>query len=189
MLRVYHNTTRQLCRKGMLNVGTSFKTCSAPLGLPRREPLLEVAVESPGQRPLRIAVAEDECELRHFFNRVLPHLGFDVVAVVATGEELVPLCNECRPEIVITDIQLTGLSGIDAVTAIRQNYWVAAVYVVESPIEDMAAERAANAATLAKPFRMLELSPTIQRAMSLRPAIHDFQNLTNPAEARYDGSS
>ena len=39
--------------------------------------------------PLRIAVADDEPDIREFFERYLPRLGYEVACAVGSGQELV----------------------------------------------------------------------------------------------------
>ena len=71
-------------------------------------------------KPLRIAVADDEQDMRDFFERMLPLCGHQVVAVAETGRELVEHCRSLRPDLVITDIKMPDMDGIDAATAICQ---------------------------------------------------------------------
>lgn len=60
-----------------------------------------------------IVLAEDHAqvanELRHLLDEV-----FDVVAVVSHGEALVLTANRLQPDIVVTDISMPGLDGIQA---------------------------------------------------------------------------
>ena len=42
---------------------------------------------------LRIAIADDEPDMRDYFQQVLPRLGHTVVAVAQNGRELVDLCR------------------------------------------------------------------------------------------------
>ena len=44
-------------------------------------------------RVLRIAVADDEPRMRAYFQKILPRLGHQVVAVARTGRELVEQCR------------------------------------------------------------------------------------------------
>jgi response regulator NasT len=69
-------------------------------------------------RSLRIAVADDELDVRDYYKKVLPRLGHQVVAVAQTGRELIELCRAERPDLVITDIKMPDLDGIDAATEI-----------------------------------------------------------------------
>jgi DNA-binding NarL/FixJ family response regulator len=45
---------------------------------------------------------------------------FEVVAVVADGRELVAVARELRPDIIVTDVAMPSLNGIEAVTRIRE---------------------------------------------------------------------
>lgn len=119
--------------------------------------------------PLKIAVADDEPDLREFFAKVLPRLGFNLVAVADSGEEVIRLCQRFRPDLVISDVQLEGISGPEAIETVRRWHWVGAVYVAENPVEDEAALQARASVVLMKPFRMTDLVPCIAQAMQLRP--------------------
>src|SRR5687767_8567802 len=68
--------------------------------------------------PLRIAVADDELDMREFLEEALRNLGHDVIAVVTTGKELIDVCRADRPELVITDIRMPDMDGLDAVAEI-----------------------------------------------------------------------
>ena len=63
---------------------------------------------------VRIAVADDEPRMRQFYEEVLPVLGHQVVCSAETGKELVDGCQMSRPELVITDIKMPDMDGIEA---------------------------------------------------------------------------
>ena len=46
---------------------------------------------------LRIAVADDELDMRDYFKKSLPRLGHQVVAVAQNGRELVEQCKALPP--------------------------------------------------------------------------------------------
>ena len=46
---------------------------------------------------LRIAVADDEHDVRDYYQRILPRLGHQLVAVAQTGRELVERAGPCVP--------------------------------------------------------------------------------------------
>ncbi len=117
--------------------------------------------------PVCVAVAEDEPELREYYQRVLPHLGYQVVGIVENGEELVQLCFQSMPCVIICDVDLQKLSGLEAVKLIRYRHPVAAVYVTENRYEDVTAEKANRAVVLKKPFRMCDLKLAIEQAMEM----------------------
>ena len=68
-------------------------------------------------RTLRIAVADDEPDVRDYFQRMLPRLGHEVVAVASTGRELVELCREHHPDLIIADIRMPEMDGDEALHA------------------------------------------------------------------------
>jgi response regulator NasT len=69
-------------------------------------------------RALRIAVADDEPDVRDYFRRMLPRLGHEVVAAAANGRELVDLCRQEKPDLIIADVRMPELDGDDAIQEI-----------------------------------------------------------------------
>ncbi len=63
---------------------------------------------------LRIAIADDEKDMRDYLRETLTLLGHEVTTVAATGRELVEKASAARPDLVITDIKMPELDGIDA---------------------------------------------------------------------------
>ena len=69
-------------------------------------------------RALRIAVADDEPDVRDYFQRMLPRLGHTVVATATNGRELIEMCREKNPDLIITDIRMPEMNGDMAVQEI-----------------------------------------------------------------------
>ena len=64
---------------------------------------------------LRVLVADDHQLFREGVRALLSSLeGFDVVAEAASGEEALALALEHRPDVVLMDIQMPGLNGLEA---------------------------------------------------------------------------
>jgi response regulator NasT len=117
--------------------------------------------------PLRIAVADDEQDMRDYYSRILPRLGHRVIVVAATGAELVAGCTAARPDLVITDIKMPDMDGIEAATHL---YEVAPVPVIlVSAYHDPELIHRAEAdhimAYLVKPIKQADLEPAIGLAM------------------------
>jgi CheY-like chemotaxis protein len=64
---------------------------------------------------LRIAVADDEQDVRDYFRVMLPRLGHQVVAAAANGRELVELCRQHQPDLIIADVRMPEMDGDVAV--------------------------------------------------------------------------
>jgi two-component system, response regulator PdtaR len=66
--------------------------------------------------PPRVAVADDERDIREYLQEALTRLGWQVEAA-ATGRELVDLCRRSRPDLIVTDIKMPDMDGIEAAAA------------------------------------------------------------------------
>jgi response regulator NasT len=118
-------------------------------------------------RSLRIAVADDEPDMREYFQKSLTRLGHKVV-VAGNGRELVEQCRAVKPDLVITDIKMPDLDGIDAATQIYRDRPVPVILV--SAYHDTALLERAEAdhilGYLVKPIKQADLEPVI--ALSMR---------------------
>ena len=72
-------------------------------------------------RSLRIVIADDEADLRDYLQETLSVLGHQVVGVAASGRELVEQARTTQPDLVITDIKMPEIDGIDAAIEICQD--------------------------------------------------------------------
>jgi CheY-like chemotaxis protein len=68
----------------------------------------------------RILVVDDSDDIRHFFSFVLEDAG-DTVVVAESGEQALELARSERPDLVLTDVVMPGMSGLDLVTALRSD--------------------------------------------------------------------
>jgi len=118
-------------------------------------------------RTLRIAIADDEPDMRDYFRKILPRLGHQVVVVAETGRELLEQCRKSPPDLIITDIKMPEMDGIDAATAIYEEVPIPVILV--SAYHDPALIARAEAdhilGYLVKPIKQSDLEPTIALAM------------------------
>jgi response regulator NasT len=118
-------------------------------------------------RSLKIAIADDERDMRDYLQEILPLLGHQVIAVAQTGKELVDLCAQARPDLIITDIKMPDMDGIDAAVQIYRHS--PAPVILVSAYHDPEFIRRAEAdhilAYLVKPIKQADLEPAIGIAM------------------------
>jgi response regulator NasT len=117
---------------------------------------------------LRIAIADDEPDMRDYFQDVLPRLGHTVVAVAQNGRELVEQCRAEQPDLVITDIKMPELDGIDAAIQIYQEKPMPVILVSayhDAPLIERA-EMDHIMGYLVKPIKQSDLAPVIAIAVS-----------------------
>jgi response regulator NasT len=118
-------------------------------------------------RSLRIAVADDEPRMRDYFRKILPRLGHQVVSAAGTGKELVEQCRLTHPELVITDINMPDMDGIDAAVEIYRQGPIPVILVSAHHDRELI-ERAESdhiLAYLVKPIKQANLEPAIAIAM------------------------
>jgi len=118
-------------------------------------------------RSLRIAVADDEPVMCEYLEKTLPILGHDVVGVARTGRELIDLCRRLQPDLIITDIKMPDLDGIEASKEIAQRK-PTPVILVSAYHDPELIERAGQEhvqAYLVKPIKQADLEATISLAM------------------------
>jgi response regulator NasT len=132
-------------------------------------------------RALRVAVADDERDMRDFFREFLPPLGHTVVGTAATGAELVALCRAEKPELVITDIKMPDMDGIDAAAAVCRDHAVPVILVSAFHERELLerAEAEHVLAYLVKPIKAADLVPAI--GIALR-RFEQFQALRREAD-------
>ncbi len=81
------------------------------------------------QSGLRVIVADDERDTRQLFEELLPHMGHQVVGMAQTGKELVEQCRRLNPDVVITDIRMPDMDGLEAAAAVNQERPVPVIIV------------------------------------------------------------
>ncbi|HEY2720130.1 MAG TPA: response regulator transcription factor [Chitinophagaceae bacterium] len=70
---------------------------------------------------ITILIADDHKLVRQIWEFVLNNHGrFHVIAECASGEEAIEISREMRPNVVIMDINLPGISGVEATAQIRK---------------------------------------------------------------------
>jgi response regulator NasT len=132
------------------------------------------------KRTLRIAVADDEPRMRDWFRRILPLLGHEVVSVAETGRELVEQCRAAKPDLIITDIKMPDMDGIDAASEIYREQAIPVILVsaYHDPELIERAEAHHVMAYLVKPVKQAHLEPAIALAMR---RFEQFQELRKEA--------
>ena len=73
----------------------------------------------PAERPIRVVVSDDHPVVRQGLRSFLEAQGFAVVGEAADGDEAVRLVTETRPDVLLTDLVMPGVDGIEAIRRLR----------------------------------------------------------------------
>jgi AmiR/NasT family two-component response regulator len=116
---------------------------------------------------LRIAVADDERDTREYLEEVLPRLGHTVVASTATGRQLAEQVRATHPDLVITDIKMPDMDGIDAAQSINRDHAVPVILLSAHHDDDLVNRAAAGniMSYLVKPISEADLKTAIPMAL------------------------
>ncbi len=138
----------------------------------------------------RILIAEDEAIIRLDLKEMLQEEGFEVVAEVADGASAVRLTRELTPDLVILDVKMPVMDGIQAAEEIAKDRLSAILILTAFSQRDLVekARRAGAMAYLVKPFQKHDLLPAIQiaagRFKDLQGLEDQVGDLTDRLEAR-----
>lgn len=77
----------------------------------------------------KIVVVEDNHDLRFLYSFKLENEGF-IVRSVGDGEQALTLIQEFRPDIILLDLLLPGISGPEVLARLRQEEWASDIRVI-----------------------------------------------------------
>lgn len=72
--------------------------------------------------PIRLLLADDHRLLREGLRRSLTDEGFEVVGEAADGEEACELVDQLRPDVVLMDVTMPNLGGVEATRRIHERH-------------------------------------------------------------------
>jgi len=114
---------------------------------------------------LRIAVADDEADIRDFLTRVLERLGHNVLEPASTGRELVELCRDQQPDLVITDLRMPDMSGDEALREIVEDRCVPFIIISAFGPPDSLEFDHCQWVYLNKPVKRIDLEKAIKKLL------------------------
>ena len=117
---------------------------------------------------MRIIIADDESLIRMDLRALAEEYGITVVAEAKNGAEAVRLAKDLRPDVVLSDIKMPVLDGIEAARQIRHD-GSAPVVLLSAYAQTELVEKAGESGVygyLIKPLREAELLPTLTMAVA-----------------------
>jgi|SRR6056297_1856199 len=117
---------------------------------------------------LRILIAEDEYIVLMGLKESLTNLGYDVIGQSTNGKQAVEFALEYRPDLLIIDINMPIMDGIEAIRRINRTLKLPSIIITGYNKQELI-NRANDAGVfyyLVKPVDEAEMKPAIQLVMS-----------------------
>ncbi len=129
----------------------------------------------PSNQLIRVMVVDDQSIVRQGLVDVISLVAdLDVVGQTSSGEKAIKLCHTCQPHVILMDMLMPGMNGIETTTAIQTTY-PAAQIIILSACDDMATVQAALKAGaisyLLKNSNINDLIDAIRAARAGRPTL------------------
>ena len=70
--------------------------------------------DEPGSEPLRVVLVDDHPVYRAGLSRLLRESGIDIIAELPNGEAALQAVEEMAPDVVVMDLNMPGMSGLEA---------------------------------------------------------------------------
>jgi DNA-binding NarL/FixJ family response regulator len=121
--------------------------------------------------PLRVVIADDHAGFRDGLALLLEAGGVEVVAQASNGREALDAALAHEPDVVVMDVEMPELSGIEAtreLAAVKPQIGVLMLSLFEGDETVAAAKRAGAGAYLAKGSGMSDIIGTLQAIRSSR---------------------
>ena len=139
---------------------------------------------------VRVIVADDESIICMDLREMLGNLGYLVVGEAGDGQSVVNLARELRPDVVLMDIKMPGMDGIEASRTLTEERIAPVVLLTAFSQRDLV-ERAKEAGVvgyLVKPVQEADLTPAIEIALArfveFRELEHEVDSLQDQLETR-----
>jgi YesN/AraC family two-component response regulator len=141
---------------------------------------------------LKVLIADDNADARRGTRLMLSiHPGVEVVAIAQNGYQAISMARDNPPDLVITDIHMPDLDGVDTIIALR-TFLPEAMFIVMSADDDSKMIRRAISVGaseyLVKPFDIDDLDKAVRRCAQTWFA-RRIQSATTPTQEDTDQQS
>ncbi len=120
---------------------------------------------------VKIVIVDDSDFSRSVISKMLSEEGFQIVGEAGSAESALPLLKDKQPDIVIADIVMPNVSGLELTEKISQNFPDISVIIVSSLSQEHIVLDAISAGAsdfIAKPIQKQQLVDSVQKIMSER---------------------
>jgi len=137
---------------------------------------------------IRVVIADDESIIRMDLKSLLEEMGHAVVGEAADGQKALELARSLKPDVVVMDIKMPVMDGLDAAKIITEEKIAPVVLLTAYSQKDLI-ERAKDAGVygyLVKPFQESDLLPAIEIAISRYLEVQDLESTVGDLEQKLE---
>jgi response regulator NasT len=133
------------------------------------------------KKPIRILIAEDEPIVRMDIKEILEGQGYEVVGEASDGQVAIELARKLKPDVIIMDIRMPNLDGIEAAKILTQEEIAPIIFLTAYSDKELVekAKEVGVISYIVKPFKESDLFPAIEIAIA---RFKEFQLLRKEVE-------
>ena len=136
------------------------------------------------QKSIRVLVAEDDFLLSQEIARSLEKIGYEQVGSASNGAEAVELARSLHPDVILMDIKMPKLDGLEATRRIQEDTPTPVVLLTAYESRDLVekAGEAGVAAYLTKPPKSAEIKRAVTIALARHNDLMELRRLNRELE-------
>lgn len=120
-------------------------------------------------KDLKVMIVDDSDFSRSIINKMLTEEGYEVIGEAAGAEEALNVLKDKKPHVIITDIVMPSISGIELTEKITKNFEEIFVIVISSLSQEHVVLEAIGAGAsdfIAKPIQKQQLVDSLEKLRS-----------------------
>lgn len=138
---------------------------------------MNTMTNSANQKRLRILLVDDESIIRLDLREMLKEHGHEIVGEGSNGEEAVELARKLNPDLIVMDIKMPVMDGLEAVKRINVDRTIPVIMLTaySQPELVQQATELGVYGYLVKPIKEADILPTIEVALARAGELHALQ--------------
>jgi len=138
------------------------------------------------RKPIRILIAEDDFMVSKSITQMLNGVGYEQVGLASNGEEAVEMTRSLQPDVILMDIKMPKLDGLQAARQIQENSPTPIVILTAYDSQELVKEASKSGvgAFLLKPPEAFEIEKAVTIAMARHNDLMELRRLNKELQIR-----
>lgn len=118
--------------------------------------------------PNRVLIVDDNADMRHALCRLFKIAGdFEVCGEASNGREALDLVQERQPEIIVLDLCMPGMNGLETARELRKRHTTAPIILYSMNADEISQEEAMGSGVAAVVSKVEGIKSLITKAQSV----------------------